>query len=183
MSNKYRSTVGWRDEIGDALSLQQSGPGVSSNATESTVDFTTASNLSDYLYVNVQLNHDRQLTSAIAPHIHFFQASDAVPNFLLQYRWQKNGAAKVTSWTNLKCNTPVFTYVSGTIHQIADSANIAAPSGDNISDIVQFRILRDNANTSTVFTGADPYSGTVGVIAFDVHLQLDATGSFTEYIK
>lgn len=183
MTRKYRAVNSWRDEIGDALSIQQKGPGVSRNVTENTVDFTTAANLSDYLYLNVQLNHDRQLTTAIAPHIHFEQARNAVPNFLLQYRWQKQGAAKTTAWTNLACNAAVFTYVSGTLENIADSALITPPSGDGISDIVQIRILRDNANTSGVFAGADPYNTTVGIVAFDIHIQIDSAGSISEYIK
>ena len=109
----------WRDEATSALRLQQTGTGVSYNATEATVDFITTTNLSDYIYDNVQLNHDRELTSAVYPHIHFFQTNNNAPNFLIQYRWQISGGTKVTSWTNYKCNTLAYTYTSGTIHQIA----------------------------------------------------------------
>lgn len=183
MTKKYRATFGWRDETGDVLSIQQSGPGVSRNATENTVDFTTASNLSDFLYLNVQLNHDRQLTTAISPHVHFQQALNAAPNFLVQYRWQINGAATTTAWTNLACNALAFTYVSGTLNQIADSANVAAPASDGVSDIIQVRLLRDNANASGVFAGSDPYAATVRVVSFDIHIQIDASGSASEYAK
>ena len=181
---KYRSSRAWRDELSDAISLQQVGPGVSRNTTDGTVEFTTAANLSDYIYVNVQLNHDRAFTSNIFPHIHYFQDQNAVPNFLLQYRWQINGAAKVTAWTNLIAQTLAFTYVSGTIHQIAATVSgIASPTGSTVSDIVQFRIYRDNANNSAAFAGADAYTGTVGLLAFDVHLELDANGSMAQYSK
>lgn len=173
----------WRDELADAITLQQSGPGISRNVTEASVEYTTASNLSDYMYCNVQLNHDKDLTVSIYPHIHYWQAENNIPNFLLQYRWQTNLGAKTTSWTNLKCNTNATAYTSGTINNIATSAAITVPVGTQISDIVQFRILRDNANTSGAFTGADPYTATVGITAFDVHFMINSLGSTDEYSK
>lgn len=186
-ANGHMTMVGtattFRDETNDAINLQQTGSGVSINSSENVVEYTTGANTLDYMYVNIQLNHDRKLTSTIVPHIHFFQAENNMPNFLIQYRWQINGGAKVTSWTNLKCNTAVFSYSSGTIHQIANSAGISAPVGSTISDIVQFRVIRDTGNTSGLFTGADPYSTTVGVLQFDIHMECDSMGSNSEYSK
>jgi hypothetical protein len=186
-TNGHQQMVGdarpWRDELGDALSLRVQGNGLSINHVEGVAEFSNASNLSDYLYKNLQLNHDRDLTTVVYPHIHFFQEQAAMPNFLLQYRWQINGTNKVTPWTNLKCNTAVHTRVAGAQHQIANSVGIASPLGSAISDIIQFRILRDNANTSGVFAGADPYIGTVGVLSFDLHLQENSIGSDEPYVK
>jgi hypothetical protein len=173
----------WRDELTDAVNIRGVGTGVSTNSSEGTQDFTTAANLSDYLYLNIQLNHDKDLTSSIYPHIHWFQAEANVPNFLLQYRWQINGGAKVTSWTNLKCNTAVVTYTSGTINQICYASPISVPVGTTLSDIVQFRILRDNADTSGEFGASDNYSTTVGVLAFDCHFMISSIGSTDEYTK
>lgn len=174
----------WRDELGDSLSLRSTGPGVVANVTESVMEFAANAALSDYLYKNLQLNHDRDETSIVGPHIHWFQASSAVPNFLLQYRWQINGGAKVTSWTNLRCNIAVTTYTSGTIHQICETpTDITPPAGSVISDIIQFRIIRDTANSSGVFGGADTYSGVVGVLSFDLHVQINSLGSTSEFTK
>lgn len=173
----------WKDELGDAVSLQSQGPGVSRNVTESVVEYVHTAQITDYLYTDVQLNHDRNLSTAIYPHIHFFQAENAVPNFVLRYRWQISGGTKVTDWTYLKCNTLAFTYTSGVIHQIAHSLPIAVPEGTSLSDIVQFRIIRDHDNASTVFAGEDPYTATVGVLSFDVHYNIDGFGSNSEYIK
>lgn len=176
----------WRDELQDAINIKNTGtPGVNVDPAEATVTFTHTAGLTDFLFCNVQLNHDRDLTSKIYPHIHFFQAEDAAPNFMLQYRWQKNGAAKVTLWTDLKCNTLVHAYSAG-IHQIATTAaGIAVPSGTTLSDIVQFRIIRDHSNDNSghIFAGDDPYTATVHVLAFDVHLQIDSLGSTDEYTK
>jgi hypothetical protein len=110
----------YRDESSDALSLKVQGNGVSANVNENTQDFSTGADLNDWLYKNTHLNHDRDLNAThVYPHIHFFQNSNAMPNFLLQWRWQINGAAKDTLWKDLKCNTPLFTYVSGSLDQMA----------------------------------------------------------------
>ena len=173
----------WRDELVDVLSLKVLGTGISENAAEATIDITTAADTSDYLYGNVQLNHDKDLAASIYPHIHWFQAEDNTPNFLLQYRWQINGGAKTTSWTNLVCTSLVHTYVSGTIHQIAYSSAISVPVGTTLSDIVQFRIIRDNDNDSTEFGDTDPYTATVSIMHFDIHFQINSLGSDDEYTK
>lgn len=183
LTTPVNTNTPWRDELSDAISLQQSGPGVSRNATESTVDFTAASNLSDFMYANIQLNHDKDLTSSIYPHIHWFQALNASPNFLIAYRWQINTGTKVTTWTYLTCNNLEVTYSSGTIHQVSYSAPIVPPTNAFMSDIVQFKIFRDNANTSGLFTGADGYAATASVIAFDIHFTIDAHGSRLEWSK
>ena len=179
----YGTARPWRDEAGNAVTLKISGPGVSINSSESTLEFTTSSNLSDFAHTNVQLNHDRDLTSIISPHIHWFQGENNVPNFLLQYRWQVLGGVKDASWVDLKCNTKVFTYNSGTIHQLCESNDIVVPGGTNISDIVQFKILRDNNNSSGKFAGADPYTTTVGILSFDIHIMINSLGSTQEYVK
>jgi hypothetical protein len=186
-STGHQTMVGnarpWRDQVNDALGIKQNGNDVTTNSTESTVEFSTTADLNDYLHVNIQLNHDKDLTSSIYPHIHFFQDQNAVPNFLLQYRWQVDLASKTTAWTNLKCNTLAVSYTAGTINQIAYANPISVPVGSTLSDIVQFRVIRDNANTSTVFSGADPYSGAVGITSFDIHFQINSLGSDEQYSK
>lgn len=173
----------WRDELGDAVSLQQSGPGVSRDTANATVNYTTASNLSDFMYANVQLNHDKELSASIYPHIHWFQASAEAPNFLLQYRWQADGAIINPSWTSIKCNTCAHTFASGVLHQLSYSQPISAPTNSSLSDIVQFKIFRDNANTSELFDDSDLYTGTTQVIAFDVHFQINSLGSTDQFTK
>ncbi len=174
------------DDIADsAVSLQQTGTGVSINTAENTVDFITGSNMSDYFFKSVQIPHKAKLDAAFGPHIHFTQTTAAMPNFLLQYRWQKSFAAKTTAWTNLACNVAAVAYPgSGSFNQIAEPAtDITPPVGAVISDIIEFRVLRDNSNTSGVFAGADPVNATVQVKSFDVHFQSDTLGSRTEFTK
>lgn len=171
------------DLLGDVTGVKTTGTGVSINATQSSLDYTTAANLSDYAYFNYQISHKWKIGSSIFPHIHFEQNNNAVPNWLIQYRWQKQGQEKTTSWTNLKCTTLAFTYTSGTLNQIAYSTAISAPVDSGLSDIIQIRILRDNANTSGVFSGADAYSGWASITSVDMHYEIDTLGSRSEYSK
>lgn len=174
----------FRDEVTPLAGRTFLGSRITDNAAEATLDFAdNCVSASDYVYFNVQLNHDRKLTSAIEPHLHWLQASSNVPNWLVQYRWQRTGEAKVTSWTDAACTTQVFTYTSGTIHQITDCTDISAPSGDGVSDIVQIRLSRDTGNVSTLFAGADPLTGDASAMSFDLHVEVDALGSSTEYTK
>lgn len=183
----------WRDELTDSLSLQKSGVGVASNVTESTVEFAYNATFNstftsaDAMYLNIQLNHDKDLTASIYPHLHWLQAKNYSPNLLLEYRWQVNGGAKTTAWTKLLCNALAFTYSSGTIHQISYASPISVPVGTTLSDIVQFRIYRDTGNASTLFSGNCPYNtggnASVPIMAFDIHFQTNSLGSTEEYTK
>lgn len=171
------------DLQGDITRLQVVGVGIVFDNTENALNFQTSANLSDYAVQNYQLRHAWKSGTVIQPHFHFEQAQNKIPNFLVRYRWQKNGSTKTTAWTDYKCNTTVFTYTSGTLNQIAKGAGITPPVGYGISDIVEFRMFRDNDNTSTVFSGADPYTTDVLVTAIDVHFEGDTFGSRTEYAK
>lgn len=184
----------WKDELGDALSIKVQGAGISTDLAENVVnfDFNAAYNanpsLADFLYKNVQLNHDKDLSVAIYPHIHWFQKKDYSPNFLFQYRWQINGGQQTTAWTFLKCNNLAFPYTGNPMHQISFSAPILAPVGSNLSDIIQFRIYRDTTNASGEFVGVtDPYNtggnASAGVLSFDLHFQTNSLGSTDELIK
>lgn len=172
----------WRDELGDVTRLRTVGPGVSGDDVEGSIVFVAAANLSDYAVTNVQLNHDRDLAVGIYPHIHYWQTTAAVPNWLLEYRWQRNGAAKVTAWTRAAWSAQAFTWTAGALNQIAAFPAIVQ-AGSGISDVVQLRILRDSTNASGLFAGADPVAAPVHATSFDVHMQINSLGSTDEYAK
>jgi hypothetical protein len=52
-----------------------------------------------------------------------------------------------------------------------------------LSDGVEFRVIRDNANTSGLFAGTDPVNSTVRIKYFDIHIEKDSIGSNSEYSK
>ena len=174
----------WRDELGSLILAKTIGTRIVDNATEGTADYSQTADINEWKFCNVQLNHDRDFGSVLSPHIHWIQTSASVPNWLLQYRWQVMGQAEVTSWTSVICRTNAFTYTSGTIIQISETvADITPPGGAGLSDIVQFRIIRDNANGSGLFPGADPLAATVSALFFDVHFLLNSQGSTLEFTK
>jgi hypothetical protein len=178
------SSITFKDELGDITKLRESGTGITESTTENAVGFETGMNYtSDYLYTNLQLNHDRKLSSRIYPHIHFFQATSSCPNLLILYRWQVNGQSKVEEWKGLSIKGGIFTYSSGEINQIAIFDPITPPATSNVSDIVQFRVSRDKNNSSGSFTGADTLNSTVYLTSFDIHFETDTLGSRLEYSK
>lgn len=176
------STV-FTDVVRDVTNLKVQGSGLSINVTENSLDYLTSSNLLDYAYTNYQIPHEWKIGSTIYPHIHWQQAEDNLPNWLIQYRWQTNGAAKTTSWTNYSLDTNVYTYTSGILNQISHNSGLVPPAGASLSDIIQIRLFRDTDNGSGEFSGLDPYTATASVTNVDIHFELDTLGSRTEYTK
>lgn len=171
------------DLTSDLTRAKTIGTRVTFNDTNNSMDFTTLADTTDYVILTYQLSHKWKAGSTIYPHIHWEQAENNTPNFLIQYRWQKQGSAKTTSWTNYKTTTNAFTYTSGTLNQISHDSGITPPAGYGMSDLIQLRVIRDNANSSGVFSGADAYTTTVSVTSVDIHYEMDMLGSRQEYIK
>lgn len=177
----------WRDELQALIGSRLESPAsdIVLNLAEGSVTFETGARYpTDYAVINLQLNHDWMLGAAIEGHIHWWQVSANMPNWLLAYRWQIQGGAKVTSWSLLPWSSSVATWTAGTLNQITDFGPITPPVGyGQVSDIVQFRLFRDVTNVSTLFAGADPEAADVDVINFDAHIVVDTLGSRQEYIK
>lgn len=153
------------------------------NVDEGTLEYKDSATTSDYAVMNVQINHDWKIGSDVFPHLHWFQSQAGVPNWLIQYRWQINGGAKTTSWTNYPLDTQAFTYSSDTIMQISYNSGLTPPEGAGLSDILQIRLIRDSNNGSTEFTGNDPVAGNVSTVNLDVHYEINSIGSDEEYVK
>lgn len=173
----------FRDEVGDITKLKIKGVGITEDSTDAVVNFSTNANLADYLYTNVQLNHDRDATADIYPHIHWFQKEDNSVNWLIQYRWHVNCSTIETSWTDVPMNNLACVYSTGTLLQISFTTPISVPSGSTLSDILQIRVIRDVANGSTQFASTDNYSLPASALSFDVHIETNTLGSRTEYTK
>ena len=175
----------YRDELNDLTVIAKGNPSdkITIDQAEGTVDWLATATLTDYASMNIQLNHDRVLAANLSPHIHWFQASSITPNWCIQYRYQKLGATKVTSWTTTKWQTNAFSYSTGTIQQLSEFPPIAPVAGDGISDILQVRILRDKTNATSLFSGVDQLVGNAKAINFDVHIEIDMLGSASEYLK
>ena len=181
----YGDATAFRDEFGPLIGAKLESPAskIVTNAAEGTITFKDSATLSDYVSMPVQINHDAKAQSDVYPHIHWWQASANIPNWLIQYRWQQNGGAKTTSWTSVKYASHAFTYVSGTLNQITAFGALSPPASTGVSAVLQLRLLRDTGNASTLFTGADPLTGDVDAMFYDVHIEVDMLGSHEQYTK
>lgn len=153
------------------------------NAAECTRTFkATARYPTDYLATTHQLNHDWYPGTVIDPHLHFEQVNAEVPNFLLGYRWQKQGQAKTTAWTLLPFDDLKFTYTAGTLNQIIDCGGITPPAGyGQVSDIIDIHLWRDYLNASGEFSGAETSGLDIEVKNLDSHKEINRLGSDEEY--
>lgn len=164
--------------------LDSPASAIQDNLDEAGLDFrTTCRYPDDHVVISSQLTHRWKAASVIHPHLHWEQTSASIPNWLIGVRWQIIGSAKTTAWTLSPTTGNAFTYVSGTLNQIATFAAITPPTGYNISDIIQVRLYRDYTNASGLFAGADPIATTVFASSFDSHVETDRLGSTTEYAR
>lgn len=175
----------WKDELGQLLGKRLENPSsrIVENIAEGSLTFKSNATTADYVVANPQINHDWKYGTNLHVHFHWWQVSANFPNWLLQYRWQRNGQAKTTAWTSVIPAEQTFTYVSGTLCQITEFVEITPPANYGISDILQMRLLRDTTNASGLFAGADPESSDVDAVSFDFHKQIDTVGSREEYAK
>jgi hypothetical protein len=88
--------------------------------------------------------------------------------FFLRYKRYKVGEAVPATWTDMPVTNNVITYTSGSMHQIAEGANIAGPFG--ISENFDFKIWSRGGEATQL-----KY--------FDIHFQRDSLGSDLEYQK
>jgi hypothetical protein len=130
----------------------------------------------------VQIPHNKQFGTALKPHIHWEQNSADTPNWLLEWRWVNNGELRGTYQLSAHSSN-VFPYVSGNLQQITTFPEIPAPVRESVSSILDVKLYRDSANTSTLFSGSDTYSGPALLKEFDIHYQIDSFGSTEEYSK
>lgn len=179
----------WRDELQSLISsaaLVTPANDIIRNPAEGSITFKTSARYpTDYLVTNHQLNHDWIPGTVIDPHLHWWQISANLPNWLIEWRWQKQLQDKTTAWTQAVVNQNVGAWISNPFNQITDILNgITPPVGyGQVSDIVQFKIYRDVTNVSGLFAGADPEASDIDVINFDTHIEIDQLGSSQEYVK
>jgi len=169
------------DWQGPLISNQKVNPSshIVEDPVEASVRFKTTCDLDDYVYMNPQMPHTWKIGTNILPHLHWWQTTAAQPNWLLQYRWQRNGQLKTTVWTYLPITINVFLWTTGTLDQITSSEAVTPPAGYSISDIIQFRVLRDVANVSGEFSGAESSSVDADAMSFDYHHEIDTMGTKT----
>lgn len=158
------------------------------NFSECSLDFQdNALYPDDPMCALAQFPHGKLLGSNVYPHIHWIQNQDAVPNWLLAIRWYNRlGDPVPSAWTLFTVETTSIPYTSGSIANVS-KFNLVNPHDhmvtEHISSFMDIRLFRDTSNVSGLFSGADPYTGTVQLKEFDIHYQIDSLGSDEQYIK
>lgn len=182
MTLNWAATV-FDDLTGDITRTQTWGTRVTIFNAEACIVYLASAILTDYALFAYQMSHKWKAGTAIYPHIHREQAEVTTPNWMFQYRRQRQGTTKTTVWSNYKSNTNAFTYTSWTLNQISYWAWITPPTWYSMSDIIQVRAIRDSNNSSWLFAWADTYGSSAYVTAVDIHFEADTLWSNTEYTK
>ena len=140
----------------------------------------------DYLVMAIQMSHRWKTGTVVYPHIHWLQTAAAMPNWLINYAWQVQGAAENTTYTLQPHTANAYTWSSGNLNQITKFGSITPPEGAGLSDILMIYIFRDVANDSGEFAGAEvdvDVQDDALASSFDIHFEIDSAGSDTEYVK
>ena len=175
----------WEDERFDFTGrrIDISAGRIDYNYAELGIDFQdNALYPTDLIGIIDQMHHRWKLESEIRPHLHWMQSGANLPNWLLRYRIYRNGDSP-PAWTNAAYTSNLFTYTAGTILQIAEFPAIDMTGIDTVSAFVDFKMYRDTTNASGLFAGADPLVGDALSKEFDIHYQVDSSGSTAEYDK
>ena len=136
----------------------------------------------------VQMPHEWKEGSAIRPHVHWYQRSSNIPNWLLAYQFNSKGSTRPALNTDYSNHTfatlqsNAFTYTGDILHQVSSFPEIDM-SGFKLSDCIHFLIFRDTGNVSGLFAGVDPSGDPEHGLEFDIHYQIDSYGSTQELIK
>jgi len=127
---------------------------------------------SEILYLSRQLNHDYKYSSSSFPHLHYHQTTATAPTWKMDLRITENGTTP-GGFATYTATGSTFTYVSGTLLQIATWNAIDWSAIDTVSAIVDIKLYRDD----------NVVSGDVLAKSFDFHIQIDGPGSTLQYTK
>lgn len=127
----------------------------------------------EILIVRAQMPHRYKEGTDIFPHVHWRQTANKQATFKLDYKWYNNGEVEPADWTTYTMGTYAYTYVAGTLAQINYNANGISGVGKKISSILLCKLYRED----------NVYTGDALTDDFDIHMQIDSTGSSQEYIK
>ena len=94
-------------------------------------------------YRAANLPSSTDTTTTLKPHVHFVQTSSGVPVFKLKYKLYNNGDAVPAAFTTITTTGLTFTYVSGSLMQVANFPEILN-TGQKVSSIIDMQLYRDD---------------------------------------
>lgn len=125
-----------------------------------------------------QMPHAWKEGSVIRPHIHWAKTTSATGAVVWQFEY---------AWANLGEVSPTLsTPITGTLmvsdgntvnkHALTSFGSISGV-GKKVSSILKWRLTRVGGD------GGDTYGADAKLLEFDIHYQVDSSGSTTEYVK
>jgi hypothetical protein len=124
----------------------------------------------------VQLPHNRKLKSALYPHIHWGPSNTNAGNVKWQLEYSCadiNGTFGASGTINVVDASDTVTHK----HQIAGLPEIDTSLYGDISSMCLMRIFRNPSDQQ------DSYGSDAELYEFDIHYEIDALGSRSEYVK
>lgn len=135
----------------------------------------------DFALFTTQMAHDYLEGSDIEIHIHWDQALNSLPNWVVEYRFVSIGGV-FGAWTGPGAlNNNIAAFIAN-VHQVTDGVTQSG-AGLTLSHNIEVKLYRDTTNVSGLFAGADPYGATALVKETDCHYMKNSLGSWQEYAK
>lgn len=138
------------------------------------------------LYFTVQIPHGRKYNTDIFPHVHWTPSTNLTGNVVwgLEYNWANVGT--VLGNTQIIYGSSALSLVGGPANEDTHLLTAFAGSGatggisgtdKTLSSMLICRVFR------AVTHADDTYTGTVGLLQIDFHIEYDADGSRQLYVK
>lgn len=135
------------------------------------------------VFFSIQMPHNWKEGTTIYPHVHWAPQASTAGNVVwgLEYTWVNYDATTPIAFSN----TTIITATSADVasgdadkHLITGFSSITPSASQNkISSILMCRFFRKSAD------GNDDYNGNAAVLSFDLHYEIDAVGSHSQYVK
>lgn len=135
------------------------------------------------VFFSVQMPHNWKEGTTIYPHVHWAPQAATAGNVVwgLEYTWVNYDATTPIAFPNTTLITATTADVaSGDVdkHLITGFSSITPSASQNkISSILMCRFYRKSADAN------DDYNGNAAVLSFDLHYEIDAVGSHSQYVK
>lgn len=144
-------------------------------------DFTNVGYLFDAgtneeAYITCQMPHNWSEGTNLKPHVHWVTTASGVVVWRLEYRWTNVGELIPGSFTATTASTPIFSWSTGSLHNITAFTDINGDS-KTLSSMLQIKLTR------LAEDGADTYGSDALALELDIHYQIDSIGSTQEYVK
>lgn len=174
----YVEHIYWEDVRVSGHSVKKAAtntPTAGAFMTTLLIDWFSASALNE-VFFTVQLPHSYKQGSNLKPHVHWTPSSTHTGqvDWFLDYSWQnaEGGVFPAVDTVTLSDNGGGTAYA----HLLTASGTIVG-TGKTISSMLACRLYRDGGS------GNDTFTGTAGLLEFDLHYQINRIGSNTELVK